>query len=162
MNSMPGTMSMPGMMSSLGSFPGLNIMENMKETVMKAAERAKAQALPPGTAWGSRIVPDKLRKYDLPDKLKHTVKEETKVALKQPSKLGKLKKEEAYVKDKNPPIPPHKVAKKPATGVDGQENSAQNKTKPSTKLNNVVVHSKGAGSKGGSINAFDPLAAISA
>ena len=53
-----------------------------------------------------------------------------------------LKKEEAYVKEKNPPIVSHKVAKKPPTAEGkGQENSSANKPKGTSKSGTgVVVH----------------------
>ena len=95
---------------------------------MSAAARAKANATKPGSAWGSRNVPD-VKKYELPSKVKPKVKEETKKKLAEGSKLGKIKKEEEHKKEKNPPIPSHKIVKKPVTGeaVEGQENTAVNK-----------------------------------
>ena len=78
-----------------GSLPGLtalnglgNIIANIKETVTKAAERAKVAALPPGSAWGSRIVPQTKPKYEMPDEVKPKLKEETKKALRKKSKIG--------------------------------------------------------------------------
>ena len=64
--------------------------------------------------WGSRIVPDNSKKYELPEKLRPKLKEETKKKMAEKSKLGVLKKEEEHIKEKNPPIPSHKVVKKPA------------------------------------------------
>ena len=76
-------------------------------------------------------MPD-VKKYELPDKVKPKVKEETKKKLAEGSKLGKIKKEEAHNKEKNPPVPSHKTVKKPATkvegeAVEGQENTAVNR-----------------------------------
>ena len=113
----------------------------------------------PGTVWGSRNVPE-VKKYELVTKFKPKVKEETKKASKEKSKLGVLKKEEAYIKEKNPAIPSHKIVKKPQVlpgEEDGQENTAANKPKPAPKpTGNTVVHAGGKGS----VNAFDPLSAL--
>lgn len=108
---------------------------------MKAADRKKAAVTKPGSSWGSRIVPDNTKKYELPTKVKPKVKEETKTKAKQASKLGTLKKEELFVKEKNPGIPSHKVAKKPEKAiVEGQENIQGNKPKVAAKgATNVVV-----------------------
>jgi len=54
-----------------------------------------------------------MRKYELPTKLKPKIKEETKIALKEKSKIAGVKKEEEFKKEKNPSIPSHKVIKKP-------------------------------------------------
>ena len=87
-------------------------------------------------------MPDKAKHYELPQKVKPKVKEETKKALSQKSRLGVLKKEEAYVKEKNPPIVSHKVAKKPPTADGkGQENSSANKPREASQGGTgVVVH----------------------
>ena len=85
----------------------------------------------PGSAWGSRNVPE-VKKYELPDKVKPKIKEETKKKLAEGSKLGKIKKEEAHIKEKNPSVPSHTVKKsapKPVDGeaAEGQENTAVNR-----------------------------------
>lgn len=141
----------------LSGLPGMDIVANIKETVSKAAERA-ANKVKPGSVWGSRNVPE-VRKYELDSKFKPKVKEETKKAAKAPSKLAAIKKEEIFVKEKNPGIPSHKVAKKPvaatdAQAVEGQENTTANKPAPKVPGNTVVHAGKG------SVNAFDPLAAL--
>ena len=77
MPGVPGFGSLPGLGFAI---PGMDIIANIKETVTKAAERA-ASKVKPGTAWGSCNVPT-TRKYELPDKMKPKVKEETKKAAK--------------------------------------------------------------------------------
>ena len=120
----------------------MNAMQKVSQSAVSAAEKKKAAATKPGSAWGSRVVPDKSKHYELPQKVKPKVKEETKKALSQKSRLGVLKKEEAYLKEKNPPIVSHKVAKKPPTaGGKDQENSSANKPKGASKSGTgVVVH----------------------
>ena len=61
-----------------------------KEAAGSAAERKKsaAAAAPAGSAWGSRVVPNAKKSYELPAKAKPKVKEETKKAMKQGSRLG--------------------------------------------------------------------------
>ena len=139
-----------------GSSSALAFFGNLKalvgEAVMNARERKAAAATKPGSAWGSRIVPDKKPEYQLPEGIKPKIKEEQKQTLKQPSKLGKLKKEELFVKEKHPPIPPHKVSKKTAAEEDGK---ATNKQKGPAN----VLFTGGSLTKG-SPNAFDPLAII--
>jgi len=133
--------SFGGSLPGLPAFNGLgDIIANIKETVTKAAERAKTAALPPGSAWGSRNVPPPKPKYEMPDTLKPKLKEETKKALRKKSKIGSIKKEEPYIKEKNPEIPSHKVVKKLApSGKDGQENTADNKAKAPKKPENVSI-----------------------
>jgi len=63
-------------------------------------------------------VNDNKKKYEPPTKCKPKIKEETKKAARQASRIGSIKKEEAHNKEKNPPIPSHKVVKKPVT-ADG-------------------------------------------
>ena len=117
--SKPGVPGVPSLASSmpgglglgLTGLPGLDIVASIKETVTKAAQRV-GKKVKPGSAWGSRNVPE-VRKYELDPKLKPKVKEETKKAVKQQSKLASIKKEEVFVKEKNPSIPSHKVVKKP-------------------------------------------------
>jgi len=129
----------------------------------KAAEEAQARkkAIPvvkPGAAFGSRVVPDQKKKYELPAKAKPKVVEEAK-GKRQPSKIATISKEPVYEKKKDPGIPSHKVVKqppKPATDADG--NPIPDKKLPAK--GNAVVH-VGNGSKG-SIHAFDPMAAIKA
>ena len=108
---------MPGFGASLpglglgGMMPGLDIVANIKETMTKAAQRA-TEKVKAGSAWGSRNVPE-VKKYELDTKFKPKLKEDTKKAAKQKSKLATIKKEEAYIKEKNPAIPSHKVVKPP-------------------------------------------------
>ena len=92
----------------------------------------------------------------MPDEVKPKLKEETKKALRKKSKIGQLKKEEVFIKEKNPEIPSHKVAKKtsPPLGKDGQENTADNKPTAPKKPDNVSI--TGSSSSRG---AFDPMAA---
>lgn len=54
-----------------------------------------------------------MKKYELPTKFKPKIKEETKAALKEKSRITGVKKEEEFKKEKNPSIPSHKVVKKP-------------------------------------------------
>jgi len=50
-----------------------DIVASIKETMIKAADRKKAAATKPGSAFGSRIVPDTIKKYELPAKAKPKV-----------------------------------------------------------------------------------------
>ena len=162
----PGQSLAPGLGASLPGFalPGLDIVANIKTTINKAAERAGKAAAKAGSAWGSRNVPS-VRKYELPDKLKPKVKEETKKKAKEPSKLATIKKEEEHKKEKNPSIPSHVVVKKPPAPIQDDQENNQTNNKPkrpasANKPSNVSVH-RGNGSKG-SINMFDPLSAVKA
>ena len=110
--------TMPGLGLG-GMIPGLDIVANIKETMTKAAQRA-TEKVKAGSAWGSRNVPE-VKKYELDAKFKPKVKEDTKKAAKQKSKLATIKKEEAHIKEKNPAIPSHKVVKKPPPPQTNEE-----------------------------------------
>ena len=78
----PGVPSLGSSMPGLGltGLPGMDIVASIKETVTKAAQRV-GKKVKPGSAWGSRNVPE-VRKYELDPKLKPKIKEETKKATK--------------------------------------------------------------------------------
>ena len=70
----------------MSTIPGLsqgimNAMQKVSQSAVSAAEKKKAAATKPGSEWGSRVVPDKAKHYELPQKVKPKVKEETKKAL---------------------------------------------------------------------------------
>ena len=68
-----------GSLPGLPALSGLDIIARVQEKVAEAVDKAKIVAsAPPGSAWGSRIVPSNKRKYEMPEKIKPKVKEETK------------------------------------------------------------------------------------
>lgn len=130
----------------------------MRESVEPPKKREYA---PPGTAWGSCNLPAPKKKYEVPSDAKPKLKEASKTAQAQGSRLGVLKKEEAFVKHKNPPVPTHKITKKQnatQAAVSEADPKAASAKKATQAHANVVVHT----GKKGSANVFDPMAAAKA